>query len=314
MAKLALPYLKIALVLQNAVLALSYQQGRFATPKPLLASDSPLFRSSLSRNTYNPAPSFKTPTKTHFQNHVSQLNSMVTTNQEETVSSTANDDDSDEGGVGAWIPFASISSLTGLGPQRITVMNVDFVIWHTTPPSATKKSKDSTKNGESMKWTVQADACSHRLAPLSQGRVNPETNCIECPYHGWTFDSSGNVTSIPQLDKGRSIKDAQKIKGTNVKTFPSHAAGDLLFVFLPSSLHGEMFPQSILPEEFYPYLNDKKLENAEYFSRDLPYSFDFLVENFMDPAHIPFAHHKLQSTRDDGISIEMKEMVRFFKN
>lgn len=39
----------------------------------------------------------------------------------------------------------------------------------------------------------------------------------------------------------------------------------------------------------YPYLEDKAAEkkggkNVTYFSRDLPYSFDFLVENFMDPA------------------------------
>ena len=40
--------------------------------------------------------------------------------------------------------------------------------------------------------------------------------------------------------------------------------------------------------------------------RDLPYSFDFLVENFMDPAHIPYAHHSLQASRDDGSPIPMQ--------
>lgn len=29
----------------------------------------------------------------------------------------------------------------------------------------------------------------------------------------------------------------------------------------------------------------------------------------MDPAHIPFAHHKLQSTRDDGSPIDMEVLV-----
>lgn len=46
---------------------------------------------------------------------------------------------------------------------------------------------------------------------------------------------------------------------------------------------------TLLPEQMYPYLEDKAAEkkggkNVTYFSRDLPYSFDFLVENFMDPA------------------------------
>ncbi len=111
-------------------------------------------------------------------------------------------------------------------------------------------------------------------------------------YHGWSFDTDGQVTSIPQLEKGTTMKTVQKAGG-NVKTFPLHAVDDLLFVFLPTSLHGEMFPQSLLPEEYYNILN-KTPDGEDYptmFMRDLPYSFDFLVENFMDPAHIPVSAH-----------------------
>lgn len=46
--------------------------------------------------------------------------------------------------------------------------------------------------------------------------------------------------------------------------------------------------------------------------RTLPYSLDFLLENFMDPAHIPFAHHKLQGTRDDGRPIPIGQIVSNF--
>ena len=127
-------------------------------------------------------------------------------------------------------------------------------------------------------------------------------------YHGWQFDSDGTVTSIPQLEENIPIESVRR-QGGHVKTFPVHAVGDLLFVFLPSSLHGEMFPQSILPENYYPHVING---DDQIFVRELPYSFDFLVENFMDPAHIPFAHHKLQSTRDDGIPIEMAQLVSNF--
>ena len=130
-----------------------------------------------------------------------------------------------------------------------------------------------------------------------------------CRYHGWQFDSDGKVTSIPQLEETKSVESIQKGRG-NVQTFPVHPVGDLLFVFLPSSLHGEMFPQSILPEEHYPLLTGE--EKVQHFVRELPYSFDFLVENLMDPAHIPYAHHKLQSTRDDGSPIVMKQMLSNF--
>lgn len=273
------------------------QSKLFLTPSSSLNAPFLIRKNDFNRNQPFLAPSLP----------VSKLFSTITDgNEQEASSSKSNENNLDEEGIGAWIPIASISSMKGLGPQRVTLMNVDFVIWHT----------EEEEKGSETKWTVQTDACTHRLAPLSQGRVDPETNCIECPYHGWQFDSNGNVTSIPQLDKGRTIQDVQRTSksgrsgGVNLRTYPTHIVDDLLFVFLPSSLHGEMFPQSTLPEEFYPLLNDERIQGTEFFVRDLPYSFDFLVENFMDPAHIPFAHHSLQSTRDDGSPIMMEEMVR----
>ncbi len=84
----------------------------------------------------------------------------------------SNGDDGEEEGIGAWVPLLSIKGMTGLGPQRITVMGIDLVVWHT---------EADQKKGEKIVWTAQVDACAHRLAPLSQGRVNPNTNCVECP-------------------------------------------------------------------------------------------------------------------------------------
>ncbi len=43
--------------------------------------------------------------------------------------------------------------------------------------------------------TVQCldDACPHRGAPLSMGRVQNKKghSCVVCPYHGWAFDGEG---------------------------------------------------------------------------------------------------------------------------
>jgi len=222
----------------------------------------------------------------------------------DSVSSASADDEKEESNeerIGAWLPLASALGLTGLGPQQIRIMGIDLVVWHT-----------PIDDDGAQEWVAQVDACTHRLAPLSQGRVNPDTKCIECPYHGWEFNTEGTVTNIPHIDHPRFVDTAQK-EGGNVQTFPTHTVGDLIFVFLPSSLHGDMFPQSILPEQFYPVLSKiAKDQSSSFFVRDLPYSFDFMLENFMDPAHIPYAHHKLQSKREDAAPMVIKELVNNF--
>jgi len=273
-----------------------YGVTRPTLPRASSSTSSPLFRSqkSLKLNDIHHKPDIKS---------IELFSSSTSTDEETDIKLQS---DNNEEGVGAWIPLISVSSMKGLGPQRVKTMNLDLVVWHTPEEDGKKKKKKK----EDVQWTVQVDACAHRLAPLSQGRVDPTTNCIECPYHGWQFDSQGVVTAVPQLDQEKSIEDVQRSRGSNVKTFPVHIVGDLLFVFLPSSLHGEMFPQSLLPEQYYPFLNQTK--HKSIFVRELPYSVDFLIENFMDPAHIPFAHHKLQGTRDDGMPIKMKVLANNF--
>lgn len=54
-------------------------------------------------------------------------------------------------------------------------------------------------------------------------------------------------------------------------------------------------------------------------ARDLEYGYDTLIENVVDPAHVPFAHHGVQAKRSQAVplnvsvrpmSIRMKEPVR----
>ena len=199
------------------------------------------------------------------------------------VSSFANAFDAQ---LGAWLPVASTHAIRDILPIKIKIANLDWVVWR-------------DNNDE---WGVQRDACAHRFAPLSQGRIS-STGCLECPYHGWEFDTTGSCVKIPQAYNHTRVRSHQ----TSLKTLPTHLTNDLLWAFFPSSLVGEKFPQSRLPEDSYPVLKDTKV--LEYFTRELPYSWDFLVEKIMDPSHIPFAHHSLQGRRDDAVPIEMKVLV-----
>jgi hypothetical protein len=75
----------------------------------------------------------------------------------------------------------------------------------------------------------------------------------------------------------------------------------LLWAFVPLPAGpASYYPD--LPDELYDNLNDRPFTSL---IRELPYSFDFLVENFFDVAHIPFAHHSLQSLRSDGKPMEV---------
>jgi len=89
-----------------------------------------------------------------------------------------------------------------------------------------------------------------------------------------------------------------------------HVTGDILWGFVPLS-DGQASSYKALPETFFPQLKDPSMN---FKLRDLPYSFDFLVENFMDPAHIPFAHHSLQAKRSDGSPIPMEILTDLQQN
>jgi phenylpropionate dioxygenase-like ring-hydroxylating dioxygenase large terminal subunit len=46
-------------------------------------------------------------------------------------------------------------------------------------------------------------------------------------------------------------------------------------------------------------------DNSSTYTRDFPYGWDMLIENIIDPSHVPFAHHGLQGSRIDAIPINM---------
>lgn len=52
---------------------------------------------------------------------------------------------------------------------------------------------------------VMEDRCAHRGVALSEGYLND--GCITCPYHGWSFDSSGRCSRIPSLPRDLAIPD-----------------------------------------------------------------------------------------------------------
>ena len=49
--------------------------------------------------------------------------------------------------------------------------------------------------GENGKPVALQDRCIHRNTRLSKGKVSQGK--LECPYHGWVYDNTGTVVTVP---------------------------------------------------------------------------------------------------------------------
>jgi nitrite reductase/ring-hydroxylating ferredoxin subunit len=47
---------------------------------------------------------------------------------------------------------------------------------------------------DGARWRAFEDRCPHRLAPLSEGRVEADGTLL-CAYHAWRFDGGGACTA-----------------------------------------------------------------------------------------------------------------------
>mmetsp|Transcript_37799 Transcript_37799/g.85145 ORF Transcript_37799/g.85145 Transcript_37799/m.85145 type:complete len:561 (-) Transcript_37799:51-1733(-) len=187
-----------------------------------------------------------------------------------------------------WFPVASVLELDPSRPTPVQIDGLRLVVWHS--PAA--------EDGQEGEWRVFADACPHRLAPLSEGRIEATTGCLQCAYHGWEFDTEGSCQRIPQMDD-ESSKRARANPRANAIAYPTHVCYGLVWAWL-----GTQEPQGA-PEDYFVGTELEKQKVFLTLTRDMPYGYDGLIENLLDPSHVPFAHHGLQGTRDDAKPMSM---------
>ncbi|MFW6295884.1 MAG: Rieske 2Fe-2S domain-containing protein [Halothece sp.] len=182
-----------------------------------------------------------------------------------------------------WYPVHYIKDLDKTKPTRFTLLEKDVVIWW-------------DKNSQS--WQCFEDKCPHRLAPLSEGRINQE-GLLECPYHGWTFSGSGKCEEIPQQTPG---KTAQESKRACVKACPTIEAQGLLFVYPGESENAANVTVPIVkPLEETP---DEWIVLDTF--RDLPYDALTLLENVLDASHVSFTHHGSVGNRSNASTVDLE--------
>lgn len=143
------------------------------------------------------------------------------------------------------------------------------------------------------------DRCPHRLAKLSEGQL--VDGRLECLYHGWQFEGEGKCVKIPQLPAGAKIP-----KQACVRTYEVRDSQGVVWVWMS---------QKTPP-------NPNKIPWFENFARpgfqdistvhELPYDHSILLENLMDPAHIPISHDRTDWTakREDAQALRFQVTER----
>lgn len=182
-----------------------------------------------------------------------------------------------------WYPVSYIEDLDKSQLTRFTLLEQDIVLWW-------------DKNEQT--WRAFIDQCPHRLAPLSEGRIN-EYGQLECPYHGWAFSGTGQCERIPQQVEGKKAEVSGRACATSL---PTAIRQGLLFVYPGRCENASKTKVPIV---------DLLEEDPEGWIclntfRDLPYDALTLMENVLDPSHVPYTHHRTVGNRANVSPVELE--------
>ena len=128
---------------------------------------------------------------------------------------------------------------------------------------------------EDGKIAALQDACPHRLAPLSLGKLKGDT--IECGYHGMTFDCSGKCVRIP----GQEIIPGNAV----VRAYPIEEKYGLAWIWMGDPALAD--PAKLFHIEQYDDANWRAVKGG---TLRIDCNYLSLCDNLLDPAHVTFVH------------------------
>ncbi|XP_056682463.1 protochlorophyllide-dependent translocon component 52, chloroplastic-like [Spinacia oleracea] len=213
----------------------------------------------------------------------SSISATTTVEQEQEQKQEQENEEEDEDGkfdwYSEWYAVAPVRDLDKRVPHGKRVIGIDLVVWW---------------DPNEKSWKAFDDRCPHRLAPLSEGRID-QWGRLQCVYHGWCFNGSGQCKLIPQAPTdGPPVHTSKK---ACVASYPCTVQNDILW-FWPNS---DPQYQDILTKKQPPYIAE--IDDPSYAksmgTRDINYGYEVLVENLMDPAHVPYAHYGIMRIPTD---------------
>jgi phenylpropionate dioxygenase-like ring-hydroxylating dioxygenase large terminal subunit len=160
-------------------------------------------------------------------------------------------------------------------PVHVQLMGQQLVLWR----------------DRSGRVRAQSDVCIHRGGSLAGGKV--VDGCIECPYHGWQYDSDGRCTKIPANRSGVPIP-----KKARIDTYPCIERYGYVFVFLGDLPEDERPPFPVI--DVLDPVPQIRAEGFRTVTGEFQWSANFerVLENGVDIAHAPFVHGNSFGNRD----------------
>ncbi|MCC5638680.1 aromatic ring-hydroxylating dioxygenase subunit alpha [Nostoc sp. CHAB 5844] len=146
---------------------------------------------------------------------------------------------------------------------------VGVVLWH----QAIALYRDATGKIHALE-----DRCPHRQVKLSHGQVIG--NELECAYHGWRFNSSGECTEVPYLTAN------QKLPNCQIRRYPVKEQDGFIWLF-PGDAEPSVEPLGLPEWEHLNYIASVSVINCQA-------HYSYLIENLMDMYH-GHLHQDLQA-------------------
>ncbi len=146
--------------------------------------------------------------------------------------------------------------------NEVTAQPIGVEVWH----QAIVLFRD-----QSGKVHALEDRCPHRQVKLSHGKVVGDA--LECAYHGWCFDGSGDCVAVPYLANN------QKLPNCQLRSYPVREQHGFVWLF-PGEVQQAKVTQPLgLPEwdELNYITTVSIIECKSHYS--------FLLENLMDMYH-----------------------------
>jgi phenylpropionate dioxygenase-like ring-hydroxylating dioxygenase large terminal subunit len=163
--------------------------------------------------------------------------------------------------INQWYVAEDVANITDK-PKRVKLLGFDFVLFRDTAGTI----------------NCLSDVCIHRGASLGAGQLL--NGCVECPYHGWQFNGTGNVVKIPSLPADTKIPARAR-----VDSYPVKLKYGWIWVFLGDLPEAERPPLPEFPE-YDDTANWRTVRGEWLWKAD----YARVVENGLDFAHAPFVH------------------------